>query len=107
MNLTPQQRVANGIQLLNEKVPGWIDKINLEKLNILHYWNCVLGQVIGGYNEGLRKFGLTQQEGIQHGFFADNVEHATLYERDAQLLTEEWKKAVRLARGESVTITQQ
>jgi len=38
-------RVSAGIALLDEKVPNWRDKIDLETLNLRNTRNCVLGQV--------------------------------------------------------------
>lgn len=43
--LTPDEAVANGAQLLDEKYPGWYEKIDLE-----HFWinstiHCVCGQL--------------------------------------------------------------
>ena len=40
---------------------------------------------------------------VEYGFFGKSY----FDDEDFNALTEEWKKAVRLARGESVTITQQ
>lgn len=53
------RRVAKGARLLDEKVPGWAEKIATERLNIAHVCNCVLGQVFdtgrygGGFSLGI------------------------------------------------------
>jgi hypothetical protein len=39
-----KDRIARGAKLLDEKVPGWIDKINLEELNLEDICDCVVGQ---------------------------------------------------------------
>lgn len=41
-----------GAALLDEKMPGWADKIDLDELQLNDQCNCVLGQVYGGYDDG-------------------------------------------------------
>ena len=39
------ERVQRGALLLDEKIPGWYAKINLDRLDLENTENCVLGQV--------------------------------------------------------------
>ena len=43
--------VARGAALLDEKAPGWIDKIDLSTLNIASDRLCILGQVYEDYED--------------------------------------------------------
>lgn len=43
-----EQEINKGISWLNETKPDWLEKINLEKLNMEDN-NCILGQVFGNY----------------------------------------------------------
>lgn len=42
-------------QLLDKDMPGWFNKINLDKLNMHEPKNCILGQVYGDYFDGKMK----------------------------------------------------
>lgn len=42
-------RVARGAALLDEKLPGWVERIDLGELDLANCFGCVLGQTF--YNE--------------------------------------------------------
>lgn len=42
---TAHELVARGAELLDEKLPGWADQIDLDSLNMAVSCNCVLGQL--------------------------------------------------------------
>lgn len=60
MNLA-REMVANGVKVLDEKVPGWWRAIDLNSLNMGSCSHCMLGQLFG-YNietaVGAKVFGL-------------------------------------------------
>lgn len=83
--MTIQERVANGAALLDEKKPGWRDKINLEELDISDPSRCVVGQLYqgrGGYLHGLSD--LQTYSSYETGFAIENA-------GEYPLLTAEWK----------------
>lgn len=45
-------RAARGAVVLDEKVPGWDEKINLDTLNIYSINCCILSQLFGSYYPG-------------------------------------------------------
>ena len=47
--LTTEERVAQGVALLDTVRPGWIDEIDLDYLDMSEPGYCVLGQVFGEY----------------------------------------------------------
>lgn len=49
MTATIAARVADGVQLLDEHVPGWVDRIDVDRLDVSHPGNCPLGQLFGAY----------------------------------------------------------
>lgn len=55
-----EARVAKGIALLDEKVPDWVGRIDLEELNVGSETVCVTAQVSGvyRYDVGMRMLGL-------------------------------------------------
>jgi hypothetical protein len=44
-----ETQVAAGMKLLDEKMPGWEGKINLDKLDLYNTEKCILGQLCGDY----------------------------------------------------------
>jgi hypothetical protein len=51
---TVKERVARGVALLDERVPGWRKRIDLSAFNFESLECCVLGQLYGGWGRGVR-----------------------------------------------------
>lgn len=45
LDMSPAEAVANGAQLLDERVPGWWREISLDTLKLSNCRNCVCGQL--------------------------------------------------------------
>ena len=43
-------RVARGAALLDEKLPGWWQRVDLDRLDLSKCTDCVLGQLTGDYD---------------------------------------------------------
>jgi hypothetical protein len=87
MNLS--SRVAQGVALLDQVRPGWVDRIDLETLNIRNPYKCVLGQVFGNYWYAIDRFSIGLGE--SHGFFSfGGAEMAEL--------TAEWRRVIAILR---------
>lgn len=56
------ENVARGIALLDEKQPGWFNRIDLEELNLGSCFKCVLGQLFS--NVGLNEARSPYSKGI-------------------------------------------
>lgn len=74
-----EARVKRGIALLDERMPNWAGRINLDRLDIRSGSHCVTAQLSGANNylTGLKLLGL--EEGVhnegsytQHGFQTEN-----------------------------------
>lgn len=65
MSYSYESKVAQGVQLLDQNVPNWRDKINVDNLDLGSCSICVLGQVFGDYNDGLNALGV---DGYDYGF---------------------------------------
>lgn len=64
---TAEEAVARGVELLDEKVPGWWRVIDLEALDLYDCFNCMLGQLFGHKTEnalGSQMFGFPMDEKI-------------------------------------------
>lgn len=76
MSVTKAQ-VAKGAKFLDEKVPGWPEKINVKKLAMRSNTNCILGQLAKAADFGKESaieygetLGLTEKKFASHGFEA-------------------------------------
>lgn len=54
-NLTIAERVERGASLLDTRFPGWVDQVDLSRLNLESSCNCVLGQRFGDFMVGARR----------------------------------------------------
>ncbi len=63
---TASELVANGAALLDEHLPGWHERIDLDTLDISSCDKCMLGQLFGRYGIGKDALGL--KTGDNHGF---------------------------------------
>jgi len=61
--------VARGVELLDERLPGWDEEITVENLNLSNCRECVLGQLFGEYDKGLRVLGLSSKDAKSLGFY--------------------------------------
>lgn len=55
-NETVNERVARGVALLNEQVPGWRERIDQDSFSLESCHMCVFGQLYGEYYLGESKF---------------------------------------------------
>jgi hypothetical protein len=88
-----ETEVARGIALLDEKVPGWRELIDLDRLDMEMAERrengccCILAQLYGGYIAGLEAIGLDDEEDSPYGF--DDIDDA-----DYPALTDAWRRAL-------------
>lgn len=82
-----QQRVSRGAKLLDEKMPGWFEKIDLGKLCMSDGTVCVLGQLWGKgkpgmFGRAIADLGLNRIGGVsaaeRHGFCAKDEDYPQL-----------------------------
>lgn len=52
-DISIEDRVTNGIVLLDVTSPGWRDKVNIDDLNMRSGADCILGQIYGSYTDGV------------------------------------------------------
>ena len=79
-------RVARGAALLDAKRPGWEHEIDLRRLDLGSWCDCVVGQLFGDYSDGLGALGI-HYWGISHGFSSGSGMYAGL--------TRAWKRLIR------------
>ena len=90
--------VERGASLLDEKRPGWENEIDVDRLDMNNFKNCVLGQVYGEYDAGLVQLGIRilSTEAIRSGFDAVTRESCpeTTFSGRYNALTEDWKQQI-------------
>jgi hypothetical protein len=66
--LAYNRRVQRGVKLLDEKVPGWTDRIDPAELNMQYHETCMLAQLYGSYERGLMALNLDKHKAFRCGF---------------------------------------
>lgn len=94
------ERVAKGVELLDDKVPGWRDRVNAT-VSVASTSNCILGQLYGNYWTGTRRLGIGGffGSGADYGFNGKIFTHDGMlvlvsYAEDCENLTEEWHRVL-------------
>lgn len=85
------EQIAAGMALLDEKVPEWWQRIDVDRLNTASPCSCVLGQMYGFYGTGLEALGIL-------GFACDYGFGATGAGGGYPSLTRAWRRAIRARR---------
>ncbi len=80
-----------GIKLLDESVPDWRVKIDVTKLDMIDKNWCVLGQVYGTFDLGLRTLNLSA---VELGFDAKSFISQQDANEKVKKLTIKWKEAL-------------
>lgn len=93
--MTIEESVALGAALLDERLPGWSEQVEIEELNMVSGAYCVLGQVFGDYLDGVADLWESAMNdvhrtdlAIEHGFDTEGGND------DYELLRAEWTEQV-------------
>lgn len=89
--MTQEDCVKNGMDLLDRKMPGWENSIDLDALSIQNVQKCVCGQLFSSYAEGLQELGV-RASAWRHGFVG------------GQGVTEAWKREILARRMRQIDV---
>ena len=67
-----RERVERGVEFLDADFPDWRSRIDTRTLDLTSQNNCVLGQLLGDFRDGLEMLGITIAVSRTLGF---NYEH--------------------------------
>ena len=102
--------ILAGMDLLDNKVPGWEDKVDLDRLDQYESrWTdgcgCVLVHVFGDYHDGLDELRVFKHDAKKFGFVLGKesltIGVTTAWDLDSsyKVLTSEWKQLFRARYG--------
>src|SRR6266536_5620391 len=87
------RQVARGAALLDEKIPGWAERIDLARLQMNSCHDCVIGQLfpvesdwVTPYGRGMEALGVWHLRGDARGHGVDG--------EDADALNAEWRRVI-------------
>lgn len=89
-----RENVQRGVQLLDQKKPGWAKRIDLGKLEMSDFCGCIIGQIFINYCEGLIALELEYRdyEEIDYGF--ELPQDCLEREESWSLLDSIWKEEI-------------
>lgn len=91
--VTVEERVANGMAFLDERVPGWRERIDFFCLDLGTTCRCVVGQIYGHYDDGSDMLGISLGQGERLGFVGKGSEEGERA-KEYPALTAAWKSAL-------------
>jgi len=89
-----QKRVRTGVIFLNSVKPGWWEKIDLERLDMLDTKLCLCGQLYGRHKNAYRKLHLTPADFVMYGFLPAPGDYGRPEFLPQRLLTRLWTKEI-------------
>lgn len=103
-----QVAVEKGAIMLDEKRPGWYQKVDLERLDLRFCARCVLGQISGNkrsmnpYDIECHALGLSPADAVAYGFNQDAApEFASIRQSQSWAdLTRLWREQITRRREE-------
>jgi hypothetical protein len=101
-----RDRAKRGAELLDSKIPGWADEINLDSFDIGDESGCVLGQLRGDFFEAVdslfsrwwRSTARVCDLACAHGFNATSVSRRGR-EREFSEITQAWREQIAARRS--------
>lgn len=81
------ERVRAGMALLDERVPGWRDRVNRRRLDLSSMRKCPLGQIYGSFATALDVLHIAGMSN-RYGFLHDS-------QVSSGRLTSAWKRALK------------
>lgn len=105
-----EQQITAGMTLLDEKMPGWIARVNVDTLDLNDSTHCVVGQLTGDFSseQAMSAFDWATtdhkwREGQLLGFVLPGVVRASANDVESAYaqLTHEWREAIEKRRQEA------
>jgi hypothetical protein len=106
--LTIPERVAAGAAWLDAAMPNWIDKVDLDTLDVGSDCRCILGQTFGHYQRSPEDARWSVPDGMTYlaadrGFNVDNNPDDEAETAEFAELTAEWRRVIESRRAGAVS----
>jgi hypothetical protein len=114
---TPHQAIQAGMTLLQEALPEWETRVNLKTLNMSQHGHCLLSQLFGSYEEGIRTLHIGpmlieadlntvnwDSYGSEYAFTIPSMTPIEAIEETFTQLTNNWKKRIILKTGRFIEV---
>lgn len=86
-----EENVLRGIELLDRQVPGWRDRIDWDRLDMMYGANrCILAQLFGSYGLGRDRLNV-----LNYYYYGFDVPQMKPTLNDYNQLTELWRQAAK------------
>ena len=95
-------RVRTGVIFLNEVKPGWWEKIDLDRLDMLDTKLCLCGQLYGRHRNAYRVLNLTPADFVMYGFLPAPGDYGRPAFLPQRLLTRLWTKEIKRLKMKSL-----
>lgn len=96
---TIAERVAAGAQWLNDNVPDWWQRIDLDRLDVRSECRCVLGQIYGHYSVAPKTAWWSDPDHGYGKWLADWRGFDTATDDEVEALTAEWRRVIEAHRA--------
>jgi hypothetical protein len=97
-----RKRVRRGAIFLNGVKPGWWEKIDLARLDMLDTKLCLCGQLYGRHRNAYRKLHLTPADFVMYGFLPAPGDYGRSGFLPQRLLTRLWTKEIKRLKMKSL-----
>lgn len=98
-------RVRAGVALLDDRKPGWANRVDVDRLEMQACDRCVLGQLFGDFHEGMERlvpdhWDISPEPAITYGFDAEPLGPGEWVDRgrlrfDYRMLRRLWTYVIR------------
>lgn len=97
------KRIQRGMAFLDRKCPDWQYRVSLQKLNMRYAQSCILGQLFGDYNVGVKKLKISDATAYKLGFLPLCQrwwDLSCLFPLSMWRLNRNWRKQITLKRAQ-------
>lgn len=108
MSTEHDDRAQRGATLLDQKQPGWVDRIDLDELRMASAAHCIIGQAFGSFHQGGRRLfaddwivpaGWAHTGGVANGFYVSGDGTSEVFAEYAEL-DDSWQRIIEQRRNE-------
>ncbi|MBX4198906.1 hypothetical protein KW800_01355 [Candidatus Parcubacteria bacterium] len=93
-----RRRVRYGAKQLDRFQPGWVGRVDVDKLDVSDRERCVAGQLVGDFSRNYDQLDISNNP-IATGMFVEGPLDSPVVRSEYRLLTEAWKREIAVRRA--------